>query len=97
MWLEYDPPDETFDQFLKRTKPNLRNKLVGKQMKITKKFYVGSRSMIDGSRNGWAKKTLNEAIQHAKELCNETEEEQIVVQIVRIVRPQKRPIIVEKI
>ena len=71
-------------------------------MKITKKFYVGSRTMNPNSSDGrryqeWAKKTLQEAIDHAKSLAEETEEDQIVVQIVRIVRKQKTPLIVEKV
>jgi hypothetical protein len=70
--------------------------------KITKKFYVGSPKMNplgnDGSLyNTWAKSSLEAAIEAAKEKCEETGEAQIVVQIVRVVRPQKQPIVVEKI
>lgn len=66
-------------------------------MKITKKFYVGSQSMINGTRNDWAHTTLNGAIDHAKKIAEETEEDQIVVQIIRVVKRQKTPIIVEKV
>ena len=38
-------------------------------MKITKRFYVGSRTMIDGSRADWPHSTLNGAIEHAKRLA----------------------------
>ncbi len=68
-----------------------------KTMKITKKFYVGSRTMIDGSRLDWPHTTLNGAIEHAKKLAEESDQDQIVVQIIRLVRRQKTPIIVEKI
>ena len=94
-WNNYAyQPKQNFDQYLEKNNPTLRNELMGK---ITKKFYVGSRSMIDGSRSDWAKSTLQEAINHASELCSETDEEQIVVQIVRVIRPAKRPIVVEKV
>lgn len=65
-------------------------------MKLKKKFYVGSRTMKD-QENGWGHTTLNGALEHAKQLAQEQEEDQIVVQIVRVVRRQKVPLIVEKV
>jgi hypothetical protein len=61
-------------------------------MKVTKKFYVGSRRL----QPGWAKETLDEAIEHAKDLCEETGEAQFVVQVVRVVKLEK-PITVEEV
>jgi hypothetical protein len=96
-----DPRHPTsFDEYLQQNNPNLREELVNK--KITKKFYVGSPKMnplgSDGSSYAmWAKDTLEKAVQNAKELCEETGEPQIVVQIVRVVKPQKVPILVEKV
>jgi len=66
-------------------------------MKITHKFYVGARGMIDGSRNDWAHTTLKDAIEHAKNLAEETNEDQIVVQIIRLIRRQKPPFVVETV
>lgn len=62
---------------------------------IKKKFYVGSQAMK--TNNDWAHSTLNGAIEHAKKLAEESDEDQIVVQIIRVVRRQKSPIIVEKV
>ena len=64
-------------------------------MKIHKRFYVGSRSLT--CDNDWAHSTLKQAICHDKRLVYETDEEQIVVQIIRKVSRQSTPIIVEKV
>lgn len=66
-------------------------------MKITKKFYVASRSMIDGSRTDWPHETLDEAIEHATQLAEETEKDQAVVQIIKIVKLKKAPVVVEDV
>jgi hypothetical protein len=92
---------ETFDKYLQVNNPKLRNELMGTK-KITRKFYVGSRKMNPLSSDGshydeWGKVTLEQAIEHAKEICEETGESQIVVQIVRVIKPQKVPIVVEKL
>lgn len=92
---------ETFDRYLQKNNPKLRKELMS-TTKITKKFYVGSPSMNPLSSNGrhyneWAKSTLEQAIAQAKEKCEETGEPQIVVQIVRVVKPQRTPIVVEKV
>ena len=62
-------------------------------MKIINKFYVGSRSIL--SRD-WAHPTLEEAIEHGKELAEETGEPQIVVEIVRLIKIVK-PVSVEEV
>lgn len=62
--------------------------------KITRKFYVGSSTVANSD---WGHTTLEAAIQHAKSLCEENDTEQIVVQIVRRVKPANRPVIVEKV
>lgn len=98
-------PGWFFDEYLKRANPKLRERLImapQNNKKITKKFYVGSPKMnplgSDGSfYNTWAKSSIEAAIEAAKEKCEETGEPQIVVQIVRVIRPQKQPIVVERI
>lgn len=62
--------------------------------KIVKKFYVGKASVVNSD---WAHATLADAINHGKRLCEETEDEQIIVQVVRVVRIHKQPVIVETI
>lgn len=93
-----------FDKYLQAKNPELRAKLMAPQnnKKITKKWYIGSPKMNPLSSDGtlynqWAKGSLEAAIQAAKDKCEETGEPQIVVQIVRVVRPAKQPVIVEKI
>lgn len=63
-------------------------------MRMAKKFYVGSQSIAQQSRNDYLQ-SLTDAIEKAQNLCETTGEPQIVVQIVRIVRPQKMPVKVE--
>ncbi len=93
-----------FDHYLQNNNPRLRERLMAPQnnKKITKKFYVGSPKMNPLSSDGtfyhtWAKASLELAIEAAKQKCEETGEPQIVVQIVRVIRPQKVPIVVEKV
>lgn len=99
-----------FDEYLRINNPKLLHRLTYGEIKmspqnnkkITKKFYVGSPRMNPLSTDGtfyhtWAKSSLEAAVEAAKEKCEETGEPQIVVQIVRVVRPQKQPIVVEKV
>jgi hypothetical protein len=93
------PKQLTVDDYayLERHMRNLkyRNKKESKMnLKVTKKFYVGKASVVNSD---WAHETLQAAINHAKRLAEESETEQIVVQIVRVVRIPKRPVIVEKV
>ena len=64
--------------------------------KITKKFYVGSLSVFN-SGNTHLKANINEAVNEAKQKCEETGDEQFVVQIIRVIRPERIPIKVEKV
>lgn len=100
-----------FDTYLQMNNPKLLGRLTNiteiemapqNSKKITKKFYVGSPKMNPLSNDGtlyhtWAKSSIEAAIEAAKEKCEETGEPQIVVQIVRVIRPAKQPIIVEKV
>lgn len=98
-----DEPDAfAFDAYLLTNNPSLyrRLKAMPKATKIKNKFYVGSPKMNPLSSDGsayriWSKATLAEAVEHAKEKCEETGEPQIVVQIIKVVRPQRSPIVVE--
>ena len=69
-------------------------------MKIKNKFYVSSPRMHanNTAHQTWGKPTLSEAIDHAKEVLEENpdHEYEYVVQIVRVIRRQKMPVIVEK-
>lgn len=65
--------------------------------KVTKgkklnKFYVGRTGVTNTT---WAKGTLDEAIEHAKKLCAETGNDQVVVKVIRVVRQVPTPIAVE--
>jgi hypothetical protein len=63
-------------------------------VKELKKFYVGRPGV---ARSAWAKDTLTEAIEHAKELVEKTGEEQVIVKVIRVVRRVSPPIIVETV
>ena len=67
-------------------------------MKIKNRFYVASRNTVLGidARN-WAKETLEEAIEHAREICEESDKEQYVVQVVKVIKPQRKPVLVEDV
>lgn len=87
----------TFDGWLESNNPKLRKKLMSpRNKKITKKFYVGAPHLIEDNRD-YCHTTLESAIAEAKEKCSESDEAQIVVQIIRIIRPAKAPVTVEKV
>lgn len=79
----------------------MREAFVNREVKVPKKFnrfYVGSKSILPGGSNPtWAKGTLKDAIAHATELCEATGEEQIVVQVIRVVRKKPQPVVVETV
>lgn len=84
---------------------------------ISKKFYVGSHKVfktqfLGGRNTTWAKSSLAEAIEHAKEILNASTRGQedmahrgtapeqdyaFVVQIVKVVRRQRVPVVVEDV
>jgi len=71
-------------------------------MKKLNRFYIGAdhiaRSIETGKNDPWTKSTLLEAIKHAeKVLDDEDRNVVVVVQIVRIVRRRKAPIVIEKV
>lgn len=71
-----------------------------KNRDIKKRFYVASPAMNPLSSNGrnverWGKETLKDAVAHATELARATGEAQLVVQVVRVVRPVPAPVVVE--
>lgn len=68
-------------------------------MKLEKKFYVASQRMALGTtgHETWAKETLEEAIAHATKLAQDTEKDQMVVQIVKMVLVQRVPVVVEDV
>lgn len=70
----------------------------GGKVKIKRKFYVASRATVENSdgRN-WGKETKEEAIEHATELCEETEKAQYIVQVIAIVKPTKTPVTIEDV
>lgn len=68
-------------------------------MKLEKKFYVASQRMALGTTgyDTWTKETLEEAVAHATKLAQDTEKDQMVVQIVKIVVVQRIPVVVEDV
>ncbi len=68
------------------------------KLKLSRKFYVGSRAVLDGQgHEEWRHQTLDAAVAHARTLCEQTGKDQIVVQIVRHIRQKATPIVVEKV
>lgn len=89
--------DEWVNQTLKGKKmPLISTNRVDVPKKIDRKFYVGSLSVF-APGNNHAKTSLAEAVAEATALAQNTEQDQIVVQIVRVVRLQKRPVSVQKV
>ena len=60
-----------------------------------KKFYVGSKSTI--VNGDWTHQTVDGAINHAKRLLQESDEEQYVVKVIRIVKRRSLPIVVDTV
>ena len=52
------------------------------------KFYVGCSSFASGGPNSWAHATVEGATKHAINRCEATGDQQIVVEIIRIVKRQ---------
>lgn len=79
----------------------LKEYKMNEHVKIPEKFprfYVGSKSVMPaGSNAQWAKGTLKEAIAHATTLCEQTGQDQFVVQVVRVVRRKTPPVVVETV
>ena len=66
------------------------------KMKITKKYYVGAQHIANGD-DKHCHEVLANAIVEAKSKCESSGEPQIVVQIIRIIREKRSPIVVEKV
>lgn len=74
-------------------------------MKVARKFYVGHSKLAGEVMTGVSAKgafgptythvTLAEAVAQAEDKCRDTGEDQIVVQVVRIVRRAPQPVRVE--
>lgn len=67
---------------------------INKNLLKKNKFYVGSNSIFE--RN-LGHETLEEAIEHAADLMKEDEDDKFIVQIVKIVRSERRPVKVEDV
>lgn len=67
----------------------------------SKKFYVGSNKVFGNTDNGrsWAKKTETEALSHARRVMEEHPDQEycFIVKIVKVIRRQKQPLLVEKV
>lgn len=65
-------------------------------MKLTRKFYLGSPSIALGvTTDPYVKATVQEAVKDAIRACEATGTDQIVVQIVRVIRRRQPPVTVE--
>ena len=67
-------------------------------MKLIKKYYVASRATVENT-NGrdWMHQTIDEAVEHARDLCEETDKVQYVVQVIRVISPVRKPVTVEEV
>lgn len=68
-------------------------------MKVKKRFYVAA-DRVTSYGSDWAHETLDEAIEHAKSLLDGDPhgvDTKYVVEVIRCVRRQKTPVVVEKI
>jgi hypothetical protein len=66
----------------------------GEFYQLSRRFYVAHPKILRPD-DWWAKATLEEATEHATKLTNLSDKPKAIVQIVRIVRPQPKPVIVE--
>lgn len=75
-----------------------KEKLETTPLRIRNKFYV-AHPKVSRPGDTWAKATLADAVAHARKLLDQdaTAEYQLVVKVVRVVRRQMTPIIVEKV
>lgn len=63
---------------------------------VKRQFYVGHPRVVEAQRNdNWGKTSLDEAVAHARQRVEQTGETQYVVKVIRVVRPQKVPVLVE--
>lgn len=84
--------EESLEAFINKLKRI--NKMNNKKYQMNK-FYVGSNSVFN---RDWGHSTLNKAIEHARELMNEKDMEEVfVVQIIRVIKREKSPIKIEVI
>jgi hypothetical protein len=71
--------------------------------KNIRKFYVGAEhigeQIVNGDNDAWTHKTLDEAIEHAKEILNDDDSREcaVVVEIKCIVRRAQTPLVVERL
>lgn len=70
------------------------------RVKPINRFYVGAshiaEAILDGDNDEWTRSTLEEAVEHGKQLMEDEDKELVtVVQIVRILRREKTPVTVE--
>lgn len=86
---DYYEDSDTVNEFRKTIKKGT------KQMRIDKKFYVGS----DRMSPHWPKKTLEQAISHAKEILSNdpTKDSVNIVKIIKVVRRRELPLFVEDV
>jgi len=68
-------------------------------MKVSHKFYTGSKDIGTKNKSGWAFKKSLEAVKHAQKLLIEdpTRDEVIIVKIVGVVRRFKPQFKIEKV
>lgn len=65
-------------------------------VKVSKKFYVGNAAFLKPD-SPYTKTTLEEAIDAARSKVETTGTDQIVVQIIRVVKKQAQPTVVEEV
>lgn len=92
--MPVDFMDESFSILGDEEEKMKPNRVLSKKLLAANKFYVGSPSALV---KNWGHPTLAKAVKHAEELTDSTNEEHFIVQIIRVVKYKKQPVIVEKV
>lgn len=69
-------------------------------MKVKRPYYIGHPKMLREATTDsgmWAKPTLADVIEQARERVQTTGEDQIIVKVIKVVRRQVAPIVVEDV
>ena len=69
-----------------------------KRNSLKKRYYIGSPKMLPGTQlyETWASADLNETIERAKKKCEDEGQDQLIVEIIRMVKVPKPPVKVER-
>ena len=101
--MDMPPEDNEYDYFHGRF-TDKHYTIKSKKMKPVKlnKFYVGAehiaQAIFDGRQDSWTSPSLEAAIAKGKQILEDDDKDcVIIVQIFRVIRRQKSPIVVQKV